>query len=116
MSSQKLNYRQARWALYLSKFDFTLKYVPGKSIGKADRLNRRPDWQKGVENNNKDKVLIKSEQIRREKQQVEETQMEEESLRGRIRKVQEKDEKVVKVVLQLGISRMNLRHHRLVLY
>jgi len=30
---------------------------------------------------------------------VEETQMEEESLRGRIRKVQEKDEKVVKVVL-----------------
>jgi len=25
---QKLNRRQARWVLYLSKFNFTLKYVP----------------------------------------------------------------------------------------
>jgi len=40
MSSQKLNYRQARWVLYLSRFDFTLKHVPGSSIGKADSLSR----------------------------------------------------------------------------
>ena len=43
MISQKLNYRQARWALYLSRFNFGLKHIPGKSIGKANRLSRRPD-------------------------------------------------------------------------
>jgi len=40
MKVQKLNQRQARWVLYLSRFDFTLKYVPGTKIGKTDRLNR----------------------------------------------------------------------------
>jgi len=40
---QKLNQRQARWALYLSRFDFTLKYVLGSKIEKADSLSRRPD-------------------------------------------------------------------------
>jgi len=24
-----------------------LKHVPGKSMGKADGLSRRPDWQEG---------------------------------------------------------------------
>jgi len=43
MTSQKLNCRQARWALYLSWFNFMLKHVPGKSMGKADELSRRPD-------------------------------------------------------------------------
>jgi len=40
---QKLNWRQAQWALYLSRFDFTLKHVPGTKMGKADGLSRRPD-------------------------------------------------------------------------
>jgi len=43
MSSQKLNHRQARWALYLSRFNFVLKHVPGKSMGKVDSLSRRLD-------------------------------------------------------------------------
>ena len=43
MKAQKLNWRQARWALYLSRFDFMLKHVPGSKIGKADSLSRRPD-------------------------------------------------------------------------
>jgi len=33
-------------------------------MGKADGLSRRPDWQKGVEKNNKDQKLIKPEWIR----------------------------------------------------
>ena len=61
MTSQKLNCRQARWALYLSQFNFRLKHVPGKSMGKADGLSRRPDWQEGVERDNKDQKLIKPE-------------------------------------------------------
>jgi len=33
MKAQKLNRRQARWALYLSRFDFMLKHVlTGKSV------------------------------------------------------------------------------------
>jgi len=59
MISQKLNCRQARWALYLSQFNFTLKHVPGKSMGKADRLSRRPNWQEGVKKDNEDQKLIK---------------------------------------------------------
>ena len=64
MTSQKLNCRQARWALYLLRFNFTLKHIPGKSMGKADGLSRRPDWQEGVERDNKDQKLIKLEWIR----------------------------------------------------
>ena len=37
---QKLNRRQAKWALYLLRFDFTLKHVPGTKIEKADKLSR----------------------------------------------------------------------------
>ena len=40
MKAQKLNRRQAHWALYLLRFNFTLKYVPGTKIEKADRLSR----------------------------------------------------------------------------
>jgi len=59
MKKQKLNCRQARWALYLSRFDFTLKHVPDVKIGKADGLSRQPDWKVGVENDNNNQTLIK---------------------------------------------------------
>ena len=42
-SVQKLNHHQARWSLYLSRFDFTLHHRPGKSMGKPDALSRRAD-------------------------------------------------------------------------
>jgi len=43
MKAQKLNRRQARWVLYLSRFDFTLKHVAGTKMGKADGLSQRSD-------------------------------------------------------------------------
>ena len=43
MKMQKLNQRQAQWILYLSIFDFMLKYVPETKMGKADGLSRQPD-------------------------------------------------------------------------
>jgi len=43
IKAQKLNRRQAKWALYLSRFDFTLKYILGSKIRKADSLSRRLD-------------------------------------------------------------------------
>jgi len=57
MKVQKLNQRQAHWALYLSRFDFTLKYVPDTKIGKANSLSRRPDWKIGIENDNNNQKL-----------------------------------------------------------
>ena len=100
ISSQKLNHRQARWALYLSRFNFILKHVPGKSMGKVDSLSRRPDWQVGIDKDNEDRVLVKKEWLRRAK----ETLVEEDDLRERIREAQEKDKQVVKAVEELKRS------------
>ena len=52
MKAQKLNRRQAYWALYLSRFNFTLKHVLGTKMGKADGLSRQLDWKIGMENDN----------------------------------------------------------------
>ena len=60
MKAQKLNWKQAQWALYLSRFDFILKHVLGTKMGKADRLSRRPDWKVGVENNIIIKYLLRT--------------------------------------------------------
>jgi len=53
MKVQKLNRKQAHWALYLSRFDFTLKHVPETKMRKANGLSRRLDWKVGVEKDNK---------------------------------------------------------------
>jgi len=73
-----------------------LKYVPGKSIGKADKLSRRLDWQERVERDNKDQTLIKPEWIRGV-----ETLVEERNLKERIKRAQEEDKKAVKAVKEL---------------
>ena len=59
MKAQKLNQRQARWSLYLSRFDFALMYVAGKSMGRADSLSRRVDWAERVEKDNENQVMLK---------------------------------------------------------
>ena len=64
MKVQKLNRRQVRWVLYLSKFDFMLKYVLGSKMEKVDSLSRRPDQKVGVERNNEDETLVKSEWLK----------------------------------------------------
>jgi len=59
MSSKKLNHRQVRWSLYLSRFDFEMINKPGSAMGRADALSRRPDHKEGVENNNENITLVK---------------------------------------------------------
>jgi hypothetical protein len=49
--AQKLNCQQARWSLYLSRFDFTLHHKPGQSMGKPDALSRRADHRSGQGDN-----------------------------------------------------------------
>ena len=101
MISQKLNQGQAQQTLYLSCFNFILKHIPGKSMNKADGLSQRVDWQERVENDNKDRTLIRLEWVKRVK-----TLVKDRSLRKKIKKVQEKDEKVVKAVKELKRAEM----------
>jgi len=57
MTAKQLNRRQARWSLYLSRFDFLLHHKPGKSMGKPDALSRRADHGTGAADNS-DIVLL----------------------------------------------------------
>src|SRR3979490_2862242 len=57
-TSKKLNRRQARWSLYLSRFNFTLHHRPGRSMGKGDALSRRSDHGSGA-GDNADMTLLR---------------------------------------------------------
>ena len=50
-TAKKLNRRQARWSLFLARFDFVLHHRPGKSMGKPDALSRRADHGTGSNDN-----------------------------------------------------------------
>src|SRR5258705_829374 len=49
--AHKLNCRQARWSLYISRFDFVLTHKPGRQMGRPDALLRQADHLRGVEDN-----------------------------------------------------------------
>ena len=100
MKAQKLNRRQARWSLYLSRFDFALKHVAGKSMGRADSLSRRVDWAEGVEKDNENQVMVKEEwlEIRVMEQLIEGP---DEGIIKKIKEAKDKDEEVIKVVEEI---------------
>ena len=111
MTAKKLNRRQARWSLYLSRFDFSLHHRPGKSSGKPDALSRRPDHGKG-EDDNRDVVLLKPEyfKIQALKQGHVLLSAQEKPLLQKIRESKDLDESVVKAVEELrksGTSRID---------
>ena len=60
MTAKKLNCRQARWSLYLSRFDFVMHHRPGKSMGKCDALSRCADHDDGADDN-RDTTLLRPE-------------------------------------------------------
>ena len=100
MKAQKLNRRQVRWSLYLSRFDFILKHVAGKSMGRADSLSRRVDWAEGVEKDNKNQVMVKEEwlEVRAMEQLIEGP---DKGIIKKIKEVRDKDEEVIKVVEEM---------------
>jgi hypothetical protein len=66
MSKKLLNRRQARWAQFLSRFDYEIVYRHGKSNGKADALTRRPgDLPEGGDEGLKtmEQVVLKPENL-----------------------------------------------------
>jgi len=101
MKAQKLNRRQARWMLYLSRFNFVLKHVPGAKMGKADSLSRRPDWEIGVERDNEDETLVKKEWLENKRMEKVEVIVEGVDLLERVRKSKVKDNEVVKAVEEM---------------
>jgi len=101
MKAQKLNRRQARWALYLSRFDFTLKYILGSKMGKVDSLSRRPDWKVGVERNNEDEMLVKPKWLAIKQTEVVEIIVDGVDLLEKVRKSKVKDDEVVKAVEEM---------------
>jgi len=101
MKAQKLNRRQARWALYLSRFNFTLKHIPGSRMGKADSLSRRPDWEVGVERDNENKTLVKPKWLEARRTERVEVIVEGVDLLEKVRKSKVKDNEVVKAVEEM---------------
>ena len=85
--------------MYLSRFDFTLKHVPGTRMGKADRLSRRLDWKVGVDRDNENQVVIKDNWIRSLQEVV--IKGPEVEILEKIKKARGKDEEVVRILEEM---------------
>ena len=101
IKAQKLNRRQVRWALYLSRFDFMLKHVPGSKMGKADSLSRRPDWEIGVEKDNENEMLIKPEWMEMRRAETVEVIVDGIDLLEEVQRSKVKDNEVIKAVEEM---------------
>ena len=83
----------------MSRFDFTLKHVPGTKIGKADRLSRQLDWKVEIKKNNKNQVFIKDCWLHNlYKVVIERLEVD---IVEKIKKARSKDKEVVKVVEEM---------------
>ena len=78
-----------------------LKYVLGSKMEKTDSLSRRPDQEVGVERDNEDEILVKSEQLEVRKTERIKVIMERVDLLEKVRKLKVKDNKVVKAVEEI---------------
>jgi len=68
---------------------------------KADGLSRRPDWEVGVEKNNKEQMLVKKEWLEVKRIRIAEVIIERVVLLDKVRKCEAKDDKVVKSVEEM---------------
>ena len=94
-----MNRKQACWVLYLSRFDFTLKHVPGTKIEKVDGLSKRVDWKVGVEKDNENQIFIKNNWIHSMQEIIVEGP--EVDILEKIKKARSKDKEIVKVVEEM---------------
>ena len=73
--------------------------MPGISMGKADRLSRRPDQKEEVDKNNKNQIIIKDNQFHRlEKVIIEGPEVD---ILEKIKKARSRDKDVVKIVEEI---------------
>jgi len=76
-------------------------------MGKADGLSRRPDWERGVERDNKEQTLVKREWLEARAAEVSEVVIDGVDILDRIRKSEAKDDEVVKAVE--GMKRVGVK-------
>jgi transposase InsO family protein len=111
MSAKKLNRRQARWSLFLSRFNFHLVHKAGTLMKKADVLSRRVDHKRGVEEDNANITLLKPEYFRvcalRQGHLL--IDGSEKAMLSKIRQCTDMDEEVVKAVREMKEGKKNIR-------
>jgi len=78
-----------------------LKHIPESRMGKADSLSRRPDWEVGVEKDNKDETLVKPKWLEARRMEKVEVIIKGVDLLEKVRESKVKDNKVVKVVEEM---------------
>ena len=98
---QKLNRRQARQILYLSRFNLTLKYVLESKMEKVNSLNKRPDWEIEVERDNEDEILVKLVQLEMRKTEKVKVIVERVDLLEKVKQSKVKDNEVVRAVEEM---------------
>ena len=75
--------------------------MPGSSMERVDNLSRYLDWQMGVKRNNKNRVLVKKEQLEIKAIQMAEVVIKRIDLLEKIRKSEAKDNKIIKAVKEI---------------
>ena len=78
-----------------------LKHIPESRMGKADSLSRRPDWEVGVEKDNKDKTLVKPKWLEARRMEKVKVIIKGVDLLEKVRESKVKDNEVVKVVEEM---------------
>lgn len=99
-TAQNLNRRQARWSLFLSRFDYELHHRPGRLSGKPDALSRRPDHDQG-KGDNRGVIMFKPEAFHISANSVNLAGIDAE-IRRRVKLCTDIDEAVVKAVKELN--------------
>ena len=84
----------------MSRFDFALKYVAGKSMERVNSLSRRVNWVERVERDNENQVMLKEEwlKVRAMEQLVEGSEKE---IVKKIKEVRGKDKEVIKAGVKI---------------
>ena len=87
----------------MSRFDFTLKYMAGKSMGQANSLSRRVDWAEGVERDNENQMILKRKWLEIKAMDRKQWLIEgaKEDIIEKIKKSEARDDKVIKAVEEI---------------
>ena len=105
---QKLNKKQARQTLYLSRFNFILKYISGSKIEKMDSLSRRLDQEIGIEKDNENEILVKPEWLEVRKTEKVEVIVEEVDLLEKVKQLKVKDNEMIKAVEEMKQAKVKI--------
>ena len=87
----------------MSRFDFVLKHMASKSMGRADSLSRRADWAEEVERDNKNQVMLKKKWLEIRAMDRKQWLIEgaKEEIIERIKKSEARDDEVIKAVEEM---------------